>query len=179
MIGIVVRQVSEWCDSLFEEHVTFDIDSQPPTRVLGTEPSIEIQHDDADEMLRTSLRESKARTPTIVARPSARKSEEMKARTGSSSQPPPIPRPASSSQPPLLGGLPAPPLSGARTLPGLRRTLHVEPEDVLAEVALAQASMATAAAPKRMGGFVIAMLLLLAAAAAAAVVYFGLPYIYP
>jgi eukaryotic-like serine/threonine-protein kinase len=198
------QQVREWCDNLFDGHVTFDVDSQPPTRVLGTEPSIEISHapDDDDDMGRTSLRDSNPRAATVAARPSSRRSDEPGSasplprpppspshppmRSGSASNPPPLPptrptpqstsapRLGSPSSPPQLG---APPLSGARTLPGLRRTLHVEAADVLAEVSLAQASRAVPV--KRMGAFVIVMLLILTAGAAAAVVYFGLPYIYP
>src|SRR5262249_39676492 len=77
-------------------------------------------------------------------------------------------------RPQIPGG---PPLSGARTLPGLqkaqplaKRTLHVEASDVLDEI--------SAHPPKRMGAFAILILLVLTAAAAGAVVYFGLPYIY-
>jgi serine/threonine protein kinase len=190
-LTLLDQQVSEWCDSLFsDEHVTFDVDSQPPTRVLGTAPSVVVERvDDPDDVQRTLLRDSGPRASTIAARPSARKSEDMQAPRGTPSQPPAI-RAGTPSSPPMLGGLPiapaalepvrsAPPLSGARTLPGLRQTLHVEPEDVLAEVALAKQSMGLTAAPKRMGALAIALVLLVCAAAAGAVVYFGLPYVYP
>jgi len=189
------QQVVEWVEATFGQH-QFDVDSQPAaTRVLQPKQetaSIVIERgEDPTDLLKTSLRDSSR------AAPGARRA------TRASDVPLPLPAPTtgqlpvapqalvpaperlrpSSSQPPLTPHSSSPPLSGARTRPNLKqpqRTLHVEADDVLDEVAVAaEAGRTPEVIVKQMGNLTIFVLLLLAAAAAGAVVYFGLPYLQP
>jgi serine/threonine-protein kinase len=175
-LAVLDHQVVGWVERIFQDALG-DVGTPAPTRVLGTSPSIsassiaedsvvierviEVERagtspghgdvrDDADELLRTGLREP------------ARQSDPPPQRTLLGSLP--IAPQA------LRMPLPPPPLSAERMNVQMR-AFPPEPEPVVAP------PPATKPEHRRMGNLTILLLLFVAAAAAAAVVYFGLPYV--
>jgi eukaryotic-like serine/threonine-protein kinase len=170
-LAVLDQQVAGWVERIFVDALG-DVGTPAPTRVLGTSPSISASstdedsvviervidragtspghgnaRDDADEMLRTRMRET--------SRPPARQSAPPAQRT-------------------LLGALPVLPQALRMPLPPPPLSGEHPPVQTMA---YESSPLIAKPESRRMGNWTILLWLFVAAAAAGAVVYFGLPYV--